>query len=223
VTRRSVGSGTRAGRWDVAGADGAASTVVFICDERPGIWLALTLAPDGTETVTGFEIRDQHPERPAEVAIGARLLRSVPLGRLAHQALRKLQDGADRAADPQFWRDDPAGWEGAMENSLSLRSVTLGHKRPGPRGYPLEYYAKLAVEYEAWLKTGERLSVLAKRKCMSESALRAALGTARRKGLLTPTPRGRAGGHATDHAKALLLNAVGRRSGSRATDPGSEC
>ncbi|MFJ4688261.1 hypothetical protein [Streptomyces sp. NPDC088789] len=207
MTQKSEGSGASSGEWNVAGSSfddyGVTGSVFFISDSRPGIWLSLTLVLDGTETVTGVEIRLQHPERPADAAIGTRLLRSVPLGELAHEAMKELRDRADRAASPQF----AANQEQALLRALALRSKPIGHKRPGRRGRPPEYYARLAVEYERWRQTGDRLAVLARQENMSESALRAALNTARSKGFLTQAPRGRAGGSATEEAKAVLRTA----------------
>lgn len=222
MTQKSVGSDTPSSGWDVAGSNfddhRGTGTVFFVSEERPGLWLSLTLLLDGTETVTGFEVRQQHPERPVEVGISTRLLRSVPLGRLAHEATRELRNRADRAADPKLWRNDSAGWEQAMLTSLALHSVPQGHTRPGRRGHPLEYYAILAVEYEKWRQTGERFAILAKRHHMSESALRAALSTARRKGLLTNASPGRAGGIATEQAKTVLRAAAERPECPRSPD-----
>ena len=183
--------------------NGATGSVFFFSDSRPGIWLSLTLRLDGTETVTGVEVRLKDPERPGDVAIGARLLRSLPVGELTHRAMKELLDRADRGA--QFAaRHDQASQERAMLMGLALRSVPLGHKRPGRRGRPREDYALLAVQYEEWQQTGDRLEVLARQRHMSESALRAALNKARSEGFLTPAPPGRAGGRATEEAKALL-------------------
>ncbi len=216
MARKSVGSGAPASEWEVAlsGFDdnGATGTVVFVSQNRPGIVLALTLVLDGTETVVGFEVRQQQPARSAEAAIGTRLLRSVLLGQLAHEAMQELRRRAHRAANPQFWRDDPAGEEQALLETLALQSVPLSHGRPGRRGYPLRHYAELAVQYEEWRLSGDRLATLAKQKHMSESALRAALGAARRKGLLTPAPPGRAGGSATEKARAILRAAAEKTS-----------
>lgn len=218
VARKSVGSVTRSSDWEVAGSSfddrGSTGSVFFISDERPGLWLSLTLVLDGrdvTERVVGFEVRRQHPEQPTESVLSARLLRSVTLGRLAREAMRELRNRADRAADPRFWRDDPAGQEQAILKALALRSESLGPRgRPGRRGHPDQYYARLAVDYEVWQRTGECLATLAKREHLSASALRAALGTARRRGLLTSAPPGRAGGKATEIAK-VLLHATAKR------------
>ena len=214
MARKSVGPDGPSNEWEVGGSgfddNGATGTVVFLSAKRPGILLVLTLILDGTETVTRFEVRQQRTERRGEGSIGTRLLRSVSLGQLAHDGLQELRKRANRRTDPQFWRDDPAGRNQATLETLALYSVPLNHKRPGRRGHPREYYARLALEYEAWQQTGERFAVLAKRKHMSESALRAALGAARNKGLLTKAPPGRAGGNATEEAKTLLHLAANR-------------
>jgi hypothetical protein len=210
VTRKSRGSAAVAGGWEVVGPDsddGRTGTVYFFSTRRPGLFLALTLQLDGSETVERFEVWRQHQTGPAQFDIGTRLLRSVPLGRLARAALLELRRRADHGTDPRFWQGDPAGQEQAMLQSLALRSEPIGgHTRPGRRGHPDDYYAQLAVDYQDWLRTGERLAGLAERHHMSESALRAALHTARRKDFLTPALRGRAGGTATDKARAVLAS-----------------
>jgi hypothetical protein len=208
VTRKSVGRDAPASEWEVVGSgfddNGATGTVLFLSPKRSGIWLTLTLILDATESVTRFEVRQQYTERAGEIPIGTRLLRSVSLGHLAREGLKELRKRAERGTDPRF---DPAGRESALTTSLALHSKPAGHKRPGRRGHPPDHYARLAVEYEAWQRTGERLAVLAKQKHMSESALRAALNAARSKGLLTKAPPGRAGGSATAKAKAVLRTA----------------
>lgn len=214
MTHKSVGSDAPSSEWTVAGSGfddhGNTGSVYFISDGRPGICLSITLTlSDGTETIIGFEVRQLQPERPVEVAIGTRLLRSVHLGELAREATEELRRRADRAVGQGFWRNDPAAYERAMLKSLALHSFPSGPKRPGRRGHPPEYYARLAIAYEMWRQTGDRFAVLAKQKCMSESGLRAALGTARAKGFLTKAPSGRAGGVATEKAKAILRAAGG--------------
>lgn len=202
------------GGWEIAGSGfndhGSTGTVFFISAARPGVWLSVTLLLDGTETVTGFELRQQTPEERAETPIGARLIRSVPVGLLAHAAMLELRDRANRALDFESQSEDPVSWEQAMLRSLSLVSVPMGHKRPGRRGHPDQYYAQLAVEYEAWLQTDTPLATWAAQKSLSESALRAAVGTARRKALLTKAPPGRKGGTATEKAKVILRAAAQR-------------
>lgn len=209
VTRRSVGSAASIGEWEVAGPeakdDGRTGTIYFFSTRRAGTYLAVTLPLDGSETVVGFEMWQQEQQGPAEAAISTRLLRSVPLGRLAHAALLELRRRANHGTDSRFWEGDSAGQGQAMLRSLALVSEpTGGHKRPGRRGHPDEHYARLAVDYEKWQQSGDRLAVMAARWFLSESALRAALGTARRKGFLTPALPGRAGGKATEKAKIVL-------------------
>jgi hypothetical protein len=208
VTQRSIGSAPAVGEWEVAGPESQSNdrtgTVYFFSTRRPGTFLAITLPLDGSENVVGFEVWQQEQERPTGV-VTTRLLRSVPLGRLASVALTELRRRANRSTATQRWGGDSAGQEHAVVRSLALLATPIGgHKRPGRRGHPDDYYARLALEYEEWQRSGDRLSVMAARRFLSEPALRASLGTARRKGFLTPAPPGRAGGSATEKAKRIL-------------------
>jgi hypothetical protein len=81
-------------------------------------------------------------------------------------------------------------------------------RRPGRRGHDPAFYAALAIRYEQWLETGDKLAVLAKRMHLTESGTRAALHVARSKGFLTETQRGVAGGVATPKAYETIRNAL---------------
>lgn len=182
-------------------------SVWFASEGSPGVRVVLTVLLDGT--VTGFEVHAAGTERaspypelesspPAdEVSIGTRLVRSVPVGDLAviaRAALRK---------EVEMWAQGSTSWVGDQA-AVQARALHGDAKRPGRRGRPARYFAALAVAYEQWQESGDRLAVLAEQLELTESALRAALNTARTKGFLTPAPPGRAGGVATGKAKQLL-------------------
>ncbi len=78
--------------------------------------------------------------------------------------------------------------------------------RRGPKGWPDEDYAQLADDYVRACKSGSRSPVadMAKARGMKDTALRAAVSRARKRGLLTRQTGGRAGGQLTQRAKALL-------------------
>jgi hypothetical protein len=204
-------------------AGGRARTVWFTLGSIPGVVVALTMRDDGE--VVGFEAHGDVTDRywpvgrgdeadaawwpPYEavggVAISARLLRNIPFGELA--ALARSSIGVMAGWREEGFKDmaemlAKAGFEGNTATDL-VRTARRQTRRPGRRGRPDSYYANLAVAYEAWAATGDKLDVLAEKMYLSVGGLRSALGVARRRGMLTPAPVGRAGGQATSHARAL--------------------
>jgi hypothetical protein len=183
----------------------------FESDEHPGVRVVLTFLLDGT--VLSFEVhnagtkraysrselalRADAVDRPlADVSIGSRFVRSIPIGDLVRVA---------RAAVLKFTEDTAEGFTGEAAEQLAghIRALRGDTRRPGRRGHDDRYYAQLAMAYEAWQTTPEKLEVRARQVHLTVSGLRAALHTARTKGFLTKAPPGRAGGMATDRAKEL--------------------
>ena len=81
--------------------------------------------------------------------------------------------------------------------------------RPGRRGRPDAFYARLAAQYVELLKTSSTPTKnLAKTRNYSESSTRDFLNQARKRGLLTHSDKGRAGGELTDKARDLLNASV---------------
>ena len=122
---------------------------------------------------------------------------------------------ADEMVENEHWtwsERRTQGSPGSVDRELlfSVDQVAAARervRRPGRPGRGDLFYARVAAAYDEWLDSGDRLGVLAERLHMSEPALRAVLGDARRKGMLTKAPPGRSGGRATDRAKRLLEEA----------------
>ena len=193
----------------------------FRLDAAPGVLVVVTMGADGE--VVGFEAHAQGSERswpldrgeqsvtvllpptePVDISITARLLRSVRLAALADLARSRL--GVSLRWRPEEFEAFDEQTRDALGGRAidSARLARQQAQRPGRRGRGDRYYAELAVAYEVWLDSGEPLRTLASEVHLSEPGLRTALATARRRGLLSPAPRGRAGGQATERAKALL-------------------
>jgi hypothetical protein len=166
----------------------------FVHDDHPGVRARVTFLLDGT--LVGFELVAEG------VGITTRLVRAVPVGELVRAARSVLLAWAEQGA--KHFR--PPAADMAAADAKALRGET---KRPGRAGHPEQWYAALAVAYEAWQTTRKPLELLAGEQGLSVGGLRAALHTARRKGFLTEAPPGRAGGMATDKATELVGKADG--------------
>jgi hypothetical protein len=85
------------------------------------------------------------------------------------------------------------------------RNESGGARRPGRGGRKDRYYAEWSARYLNACRENERpIPLLAHRYHLKESTIRGFLGEARRRGLLTPAPTGKAGGQLTDKAKREL-------------------
>lgn len=183
----------------------------FASGSHPGVRVVVTVLPTGD--LAGFEVHNEgveraHPPRDADPAdyepyppladipIGSRMVRSIPIAGLVRATKAKMADFADEIAGVARGTRVADAY---ADRALGLR------RRPGRAGHPDTYYAGLAVRYEAWQTTGAPLEALVDGEHVSTvSALRAQLHTARRKGFLTDAPKGRAGGMATGKARDLL-------------------
>lgn len=89
----------------------------------------------------------------------------------------------------------------------SERNEQGGIRRPGRGGRDPLFYAEWAARYlNACRKSEAPVAHLAEEHSFSEASIRGFLGEARRRGLLTPAPAGKAGGQLTDKAIALLAD-----------------
>ncbi len=87
-------------------------------------------------------------------------------------------------------------------------------KKTGPRGQDDLYFAEWASRYvDELTRTSNPVAALVRQfNYLNESTLRYYLNEARRRGLLTAAPSGRAGGQLTEKARELLFKRTGRNS-----------
>ncbi|MGE5763267.1 MAG: hypothetical protein ACM3ZF_05145 [Mycobacterium leprae] len=121
----------------------------------------------------------------------------LPEGGITTQLLRQLRTGALiaslRAAANQ------------LDRYVGIRPDLAVSTRVGRRGRDDRYYAGWAAAYvEALTRSPNPIHELSHRHHLSDSALRNLMHACRRRGLLTPSPRGRAGGELTPKARRLL-------------------
>lgn len=144
------------------------------------------------------------PVRDREVAadgdgLTVRALRSLPLGDMQDKA-RDLV-----AAQSKEWIDSGVQmlveWAGTLTDDFDERP------RPGRAGRPDRSYAVLAQRY-ATLGGSNRVQQLAGETNYSPSRVAGLIHEARRRGLLTAGPPGRAGGELTEKARRLLTEEV---------------
>jgi hypothetical protein len=128
---------------------------------------------------------------PATVSpLTARMLRSFPLGEFE----RAVRQAARRYAN----RDD------AVEpyRRFARRAITV--QRPGRRGRDPVEYARIAQRYESFLGTESPIGALASAEGLTVASARNLVYEARKRGYLTPTVKGHAGGDMTQQARKLL-------------------
>jgi len=108
----------------------------------------------------------------------------------------------------EWLRTDLRSWLGMnppeVEEAVELGGLAL---RPGRAGQNPVFYAEWARRYvDALDATSRPLADLARRWSLSEGAIRGYLHEARRRGLLTEPPPGKAGGRLTVEALKLLAS-----------------
>jgi hypothetical protein len=137
--------------------------------------------------------------RPAGVPLSARLLHDLPAGQIIAAARSYLAEAASSAPPG----DSPDLAAARQHFAAALR------ERPGRRGRTDLEYAKVAREYADLVAAGDEGPVLtlAKRLIAAESTIRNQLTEARKRGLLTSTRPGRAGGRLTARATRILKDA----------------
>ena len=199
------------------------SVVAVVGMRLDGTVLGLELHVMGSDAAyppVGVDDREYLPRTGPvlDVSIGTRTMRGVPWGELIAEARALLRYRAQQRYDNERARADAVraarGGEDIAARVHSRVAARQGQalraalrepgRRPGRRGYADEHYADLALKYASWLASDESFSTFAKREGYSESGLRAAIKTARRRHLLTDTERGVAGGEATERARELV-------------------
>jgi hypothetical protein len=125
---------------------------------------------------------------PPSGAVTSRLLRELPIGKMAEELRRYL-------------REHP---------TVKRRSVSLASQldmQPGRRGRPDSFYAQVAAAYVSILEdepSAAPVKVLAEREGYSRSMVNNWLRQARNRELLTEARPGKAGGSLTDKGRAAL-------------------
>lgn len=162
--------------------------VEVIHRDFPGVVFDLTFSKDGRVRRFGMRPYDWSDDvLEAMPELGARLLRSVPLGEMQALAAQSISEMASQTKRFRGW----------------VESIEANHK-PGRRGRPDRFYAELAADYCSALGSATPVKDLAEAVNYSESQIRSLLYEARRRDLLTETPSGKAGGSLTDKARELL-------------------
>jgi len=141
----------------------------------------------------------------------------APQGGVPANVLRRIRLGDVYEMLGDAIRDrnpDSAEWFILTRHMGFKEEATKAPRHPGRRGRPDIFYAKLAQDYVTLLAQGERhpVRVLAQdlrsgkkgNEWWTDETLRQLLVEARRRGLLSPAPSGRAGGHLTAKSKRML-------------------
>jgi hypothetical protein len=174
----------------------------------PGWLFTLAFADDGELArfeMTAIDIRaaTRFPDiarawrRTGRVPLSARLFHSVPLGKLTTEARALLRHLHTDVPSP-----DP------KQVAVARRWAKRFSERPGMRGRDDRDYAELASKYVEMLAGGRApVKRLAEHLHMAESRVANLLSEARRRGVLTVPPSGRAGGRLTGYGNRLLKEA----------------
>lgn len=150
--------------------------------------------PGGTSDMPYLVLR---PE-PGPV-LDATTIRALPIGEMARVARMAIAEAAAGGAENlrRSGLGAPEPWDSVVERFRAVR-------RPGRAGRPDRDYAALAQRYVELITAAATVGDLADEMNLSESTVRNQLVEARKRGLLTAPPRGRAGGELTERARALL-------------------
>lgn len=184
VTPKTEGSGLKLTSWSYDYDGNRFDEIVCELDDYPG-WL---VRPEVVATEAGLLLRrlciEPSIDQAPTVGITTRMLRQLRTGDLIASL---------RAAARQ------SGQYLGVAPDISVST------RVGRRGRDDRYYAKWAAAYvDALTRSGRPIEDLRRRHSLSASQVRNLVHACRKRGLLTSSPSGRAGGDLTDSARALL-------------------
>jgi hypothetical protein len=165
-----------------------------------GGWLArCRLAPQGGRVVIA-ELHLVPEENVPAGGVTAGVVRNVQVGELRRELERHLADVREK------WGDAVLEPEGLLGRH-GLAKLAEEASRPAERDDA--YFARIAARYVELVERGNTrpTPVLAAELGRLESYIAMAIRDARKRGLLTPTTRGRAGGKLTPKAQRLLARA----------------
>jgi len=190
----------------------AEAVIVFACSDVPGFEIEVVLARDSALGVRSIGLMPDHPlvgkrgsryKPPPARPLTRRALQAVPLGELERLARAHLAEVVDA--------NDQGVMRLADEHPAIMATIrsSAGFKRQGRRGRGDVFYAEAAAVYRDEVQADPSRATVraAARLGLDASQLRGVLGQARRRGLLTSAPAGRAGGSPTEKARRLLADA----------------
>lgn len=164
----------------------------------------LRFSEDAAAQRQWLDVTGSAPDGAApEGGLTTRALRGIHLGRALEQAYVGLADAAGRDERRPDWLRLP----------MNYADEAIGApRRPGRRGREDIFYAQVAAAYVDAVRQDRGRAVVVTAQTLSErwggtyepTYVRDLLTVARRRELLTPPPKGRAGGDLTDKARALL-------------------
>jgi hypothetical protein len=162
----------------------------------PGWIFRLDAQPGGR--LTSFSIVGKPDEIPAG-GVTKRLLVALPMDDVQRAARQAVEEYL--GALPQFGVNMSAPLRAHLDD---LAADFQRRRRPGRAKRGDVFYAALSAKYVALLGEPSPVKLLAQQENMTESGIRNILASARRRGVLTDAPPGRAGGDLTDYGKELL-------------------
>ena len=166
----------------------------YVEPRASGLWVSFTLDHAGEVrkvTVERADVDEQGSRQPVEgaVAITSTLLRGLPYGELLRQGRLALLGALRGESTAMFDLPD---------------EFVVSPARTGRRGRPDRDFAVIASRYVENRLGGGTTKTLAEKLNLSVSQTRDLVAETRRRGFLSPTTQGRAGGDLTAKAKATL-------------------
>lgn len=197
--------------------DGWCAALTYVTAPDQDVMLSgVAFFPEGQETYLGPVLRhvEEHGGGALEITtrkmlgskirvndtlpahgLTARALHDFNLGEFEVEARRQIRSSGALT----FFMNDP--------DRAAFRAID---RRPGRRGRQHIFYAEVAAAYVKELaESATPTKTLAAKLHVSASQLRNMLGEARRRELLTDSPKGRAGGALTPKARDILAEAEG--------------
>jgi hypothetical protein len=160
-------------------------------DGQPGWWVrAVFVATETDLTLISLSLSERGNSRKPPQTLTVEVLRSVRLEALYRKARSRVL------------KRTPGGpW-------FPVREEFHQHRRPGRKGRPDVEYADIARRYVGFLSTSSKpIEALAEDMSIGKSSASSYVHEARRRGLLTRTSQGTAGGLLTEKAIELLRSA----------------
>jgi hypothetical protein len=164
-----------------------------------GWQLTLHVAPDDQERYVVDGVHIDPPDDLPPGGIGVGFWRSIPIGRLAAEAVDAIN------ASQEDWIDEVYRERDKVSEAFK--------QRPGPEGHPLYLYALLAQHYVMQWQVGDRKAAEATANWygMKRATFARRLHEARRRGLLTSEGKGSAGGQLTALAQQRIDSEEAKR------------